>query len=149
MDYQGGILATVDTCYWLVKTEPQEYSYEDLEKRVRDVWDGVKNPVALKNLQDMRPGDPVFIYHTGNEKAIIGVARVVSLPYPDPSNGALPVVELASVYRLSRPVTLSEIKQDPTFEEWELVHQPRLSVMPLTQNYWDKIHAMSGNGHKE
>jgi len=138
----------MDTCYWLVKTEPQEYSYADLEKRVRDVWDGVKNPVALKNLQDMRPGDPVFVYHTGNEKAVIGVARVVSLPYPDPSGSALSVVELAPVYRLSRPVTLAEIKQDPAFEEWELVHLPRLSVMPVTQGYWDKIHAMAGNEPK-
>jgi len=137
----------VDTCYWLVKTEPQEYSYADLEKRVRDVWDGVKNPVALKNLQDMRPGDPVFVYHTGKEKAIIGVARVVSLPYLDLSNSA--VVELAPAYRLSRPVTLAEIKQDPAFEEWELVHLPRLSVMPVTRSYWDKIHAMASNEPKE
>jgi len=139
----------VDTCYWLVKTEPQEYSYTDLEKKVRDVWDGVKNPVALKNLQHMRPGDPVFVYHTGSEKSIIGVARVVSLPYPDPSGGATPVVELAPMYRLSRPVTLAEIKADPAFEEWELVQQSRLSVMPVTRDYWDKVHAISGNGGQE
>lgn len=131
--------------YWLMKTEPREYSYSDLEQAGRDVWDGVRNFTALKNIRNMRPGDMVFIYHTGREKSVAGVARVVSEPYPDPAQKGLYLVELAATYRLNQPVSLAAIKQDPTFSNWELVRLPRLSVMPVAPGFWFRIHQMAGS----
>lgn len=130
--------------FWLLKTEPEQYGYGHLEAKGRDVWDGVKNLAALKNLKSMRPGDLAFIYHTGKERAIAGVAEVVSLPYPDPADNRLTNVELEARYRLGRPVTLAAVKQDPLFKEWELVRLPRLSVMPVLPEYWSRIHSMTG-----
>ncbi|HXF94656.1 MAG TPA: EVE domain-containing protein, partial [Gemmatimonadales bacterium] len=113
--------------YWILKTEPSAYSYSDLERDRRTVWDGVKNPVALKHIGEMRPGDEVVIYHTGNEKAVVGRAEVVSAPYPDPKKNdpRLLVVELAARGRLPRPVTLAEIKADRTFRDLALVRMGR------------------------
>lgn len=131
--------------YWLVKTEPETYSYADLVRLGRDRWNGVKNPVALKHIQSMQPGDQVFIYHTGKEKAIVGVAQVVSHPYPDPelANPRLVVVDLAPEYQLPRAVTLKEIKADPRFHDWALVRQPRLSVMPVNAGQWELVLKLS------
>lgn len=131
--------------YWLVKTEPEEYAYDDLERAGTDVWDGVRNPTALKHLRAMRPGDQVFIYHTGRQRAIVGVAEVVSEPYPDPAARAprYVVVDLRAVRRLPRPVTLDEIKASPAFAGWELVRISRLSVMPVTEGRWRLLHAMA------
>jgi predicted RNA-binding protein with PUA-like domain len=133
--------------YWLMKTEPGEYSYFDLEQAGRDTWDGVKNFTALKNIKNMQPGDLAFIYHTGREKSIAGVARVVSEPYPDPAPApaqkGLFLVDLAAGYRLNRPVSLAAIKQDPAFSSWELVRLPRLSVMPVPAGFWSRIHLMA------
>lgn len=126
--------------YWLLKTEPLDYSYRDLEQRQRDVWDGVKNFVAQKNIKSMQPGDLAFIYHTGKEKAIIGVAEVVSSPYPDPGGEKLMVMDVSPQYRMKRPVTLAEIKKDSFFSGWELVRLPRLSVMPVTRTHWEAVH---------
>lgn len=130
--------------YWLLKTEPGEYGYHDLEKSGRDTWDGVKNFAALKNMKAMRPGDLAFIYHTGGEKSIAGVAEVVSLPYPDPAHKGLYLIDVEPRYRIGRPVTLSEIKKDPSFARWELVRLSRLSVMPVAPDHWSKVHSMAG-----
>ncbi|MGE5605993.1 MAG: EVE domain-containing protein [Bacteroidota bacterium] len=131
--------------YWLAKTEPETYSYADLVRLGRDRWNGVKNPVALKHLKNMQPGDLVFIYHTGKQKAIIGVAKVVSPPYPDPelNNPRFIVVDLQPEYLLPQPVTLKEIRANPAFEDWVLVHQPRLSVMPVSREHWELVHKLS------
>ena len=130
---------------WLVKTEPEEYSYQDLERAGRDVWDGVKNNVALKYMREMKPGDDVFVYHTGRVRAIIGLAKVASKPYPDPSSSdpKHTVVDLEAVGPLGRPVSLAEIKADPVFSEWVLVRNSRLSVMPVPDHLWERIIAMS------
>lgn len=127
--------------YWLLKTEPGEYSYEDLVRAGRDLWDGVRNPGALKNLRAMRPGDEALFYHTGGERQVVGVCRVVSEPYPDPGAGdpRLVVVDVEPVRRLARPVTLAAIKADPAFADWELVRQARLSVMPVPEPLWHRV----------
>lgn len=120
--------------HWLLKTEPSTYSWNDLEREKTAVWDGVSNPVALKNIAAMKPGDDALIYHTGDEKAVVGLARVTKAAYPDPKakDARLVVVEIAPVRPLTRPVTLQEIKADPTFGESPLVRQGRLSVVPLS-----------------
>jgi predicted RNA-binding protein with PUA-like domain len=131
--------------YWLAKTEPESYSYADLERLGRDRWNGVKNFVALKHIRHMKIGDSIFIYHTGKEKSIVGVAEVVSQAYPDPTeeDTRFVVVDVIPRYRLTRTVSLAEIKQDPTFQNWELVKQSRLSVMPVHEDHWQLIHHLS------
>lgn len=128
--------------YWLAKTEPESFSYADLERLGQDRWNGVKNFAALKHMKNMELGDLVFIYHTGKEKAIVGVAEVVSKAYPDPSetDKRFIVVDVKPCYPLDRPVTLKEIKSNPVFQEWELVRQSRLSVMPVSKEHWQFIH---------
>jgi predicted RNA-binding protein with PUA-like domain len=116
--------------YWLVKTEPTTYSYDDLQREGVATWDGVKNPVALKNLRAMRPGDDVFVYHTGNEKAVIGLASVVAAGDPP---------KLKAKRRLPRAVTLAEIKQDKTFADSALVRMGRLSVMPVAPPQYQRL----------
>jgi predicted RNA-binding protein with PUA-like domain len=119
---------------WLLKTEPGTYSYDDLEREGRAVWDGVSNPVALKNLRAMKEGDRAFVYHTGDERAVVGRAEVVKAAYPDPrgSSERLVVVDLKAAGRLPRPLTLDQIKKLPVFADSPLVRQGRLSVVPLT-----------------
>ena len=126
---------------WLLKTEPSAYSYDDLEREGRAVWDGVTNPVALKNLRAMKAGDEAFVYHTGDEKAVVGRARVARDAYADPKKGdaRLVVVDLEPVGRMKVPVTLAEIKAMPAFADSPLVRQGRLSVVPLTRAQWDFI----------
>ncbi len=126
---------------WLLKTEPGEYSYKDLEKEEVAVWDGVKAPAALKNLREMKSGDEVLIYHTGKEKAVVGTGRVVKEAYPDPEkeNDRYVVVEVAVGKPLNRPVSLAVIKESNLFPDWELVKQPRLSVVPVSEEQWEKI----------
>jgi predicted RNA-binding protein with PUA-like domain len=127
--------------YWLLKTEPTTYSWGDLVKAKRAVWDGVKNPTALRNLRDMKVGDQVFIYHTGDEKQIVGIARVVKAAYPDPKAGdeSLVVVDLEPVKPLKVPVTLAAIKADKRYAAWALVRIPRLSVMPVEASHWKEL----------
>lgn len=119
---------------WLVKTEPQAYSYADLEREGRATWDGVTNPAALKNLRAMQAGELVVVYHTGDEKAAVGLARVARAAYPDPRAGQarLVVVDLEPVRRLPAPVSLADIKASPLFDGSPLVRQSRLSVVPLS-----------------
>lgn len=131
--------------YWLLKTEPESYAYSSLEQLGRDKWDGVRNFSALNYMKQIEPGDKIFIYHTGKEKAIVGVAEAVSTAYPDPGeqDPRFKVFDLVPRYRLQRPVTLKEIKEDPFFNEWQLVHKPRLSVMPVLKKHWDLIHRLA------
>ena len=131
---------------WLLKTEPGTYGYDDLEREKRAAWDGVSNPVALKNLRAMKEGDAVLIYHTGNEKAVVGTALVVRAAYPDPKakDPRLVVVDLTPAGRLERPVTLAEIKALPAFAESPLLRQGRLSVVPLTKTQWNALTRMAG-----
>ena len=117
---------------WLLKTEPGTYSYDDLEREGGTRWDGVTNPVALRNLKAMKAGDRVVVYHTGDEKSAVGLAEVTREAYADPKDKRLPVVDIAPRGRLARPVTLAEIKAQAVFAESPLVRQPRLSVVPLT-----------------
>lgn len=130
--------------FWLLKTEPEEYGYADLAAAGRDRWDGVRNPTALRHLRAMAPGDRAFIYHSGKQRAVVGVAEVVSAPYPDPADPRLAVVDLEPRGRLARPVTLAAIKADPAFAGWELVRLPRLSVMPVPPVFWEQILQMGG-----
>lgn len=127
--------------YWLLKTEPETFSYGDLERLRRDRWNGVKNFAALKHLRQMHPGDLAFIYHTGKEKAIVGVAEIVTEAYPDPaeSDERFIVADVIPRYSLKHPVTLKEIKADPLFQAWELVRLSRLSVMPVPETLWNAI----------
>jgi len=131
--------------YWILKTEPTAYSYARLESEKTAVWDGVANPVALKNLRSMEKGDELMIYHTGAEKAVIGTATVVKEAYPDPKAGdpSLVVIEIKVGKRLARPVTLAQIKADATFAEMALVRQGRLSVVPSTSAQWKRLLALS------
>jgi len=130
---------------WLLKTEPSTYGYDDLEKAKRAVWDGVANPVALRNLRAMKVGDRVIVYHTGDEKAAVGLAEVVRAAYPDPKakDERMVVVDLEARGRLPRPVPLAEIKALAVFEDSPLVRQGRLSVVPLTAAQWK---ALTGGG---
>lgn len=131
---------------WLVKTEPDDYSFQDLQKAGRDVWDGVRNHAALKHMRAMKVGDEVFVYHTGNVRSIVGLARVVAEAYPDPQadDEKWVVVDLEAVTPLPRPVSLAEIKADPAFSDWELVRISRLSVMPVPDPLWERILTMAG-----
>lgn len=130
--------------YWVLKTEPSEYGFADLVRERRTRWSGVSNPVALKNIRSMRPGDEALIYHTGNEKAAVGLARIASEPYPDPSDPKLVVVDVEAGAPLKRAVTLAEIKAEPAFAEIGLVRTPRLSVVPLEPAQWKRLLAMGG-----
>jgi predicted RNA-binding protein with PUA-like domain len=124
---------------WLLKTEPSEYAYEDLEREGRARWDGVRNPAALRNLRAMKDGDRVLVYHTGSEKAVVGLAEVVRAAYPDPKAPKLAVVDLEARGRLARPVPLSEVKALADFAQSPLVRQGRLSVVPLTSVQWKTL----------
>jgi predicted RNA-binding protein with PUA-like domain len=130
---------------WLVKEEPENYSFDQFVADGRTVWSGVKNPVAQRNLRSMKKGDRVFYYHTGKEKAVIGTAKVAVEAYPDPkdTSGKLVVVELVPERKLQRPVTLAEIKAAGRFPDFPLVRIPRLSVMPVTDDQWEAIEKMA------
>lgn len=132
--------------YWLLKTEPATYSWQDLVDEKRTVWDGVKSPAALKNMAQMKPGDMAFIYHTGKERAIKGLARVEKTAYPDPQEDdrRLVVIELSALESLPRPVTLAQIKASKSFPEWELLRQPRLSVVPVSREQWEAVLKWAG-----
>jgi len=119
---------------WLLKTEPGTYGYGDLEREGRAVWDGVTNPQALKNLRAMAVGDPVFVYHTGDEKRVVGMAKVKRSAYPDPQKDdeRMVVVDIEPTGWLPKPVTLADLKGEALFGESPLVRQGRLSVVPLT-----------------
>jgi predicted RNA-binding protein with PUA-like domain len=132
--------------YWLLKTEPDGYSYADLERDSSTVWDGVSNHLALKHLRTMEIGDLVLIYHTGKERRVIGVAQVITQPYPDPKldDAKRVVVQLRAVQRLPQPLTLTQIKQDEHFEGFDLLRLSRLSVVPVSESHWQRLLHLTG-----
>ena len=129
--------------HWVLKTEPSEYGFPDLVRDRRTRWEGVSNPVALKHLRSMLEGDEALIYHTGNEKALVGRARIASAPYPDPSDPKLVVVDVEAGQPLPRAVPLAAIKADPAFAELGLVRVPRLSVVPVEPGQWERLLAVA------
>jgi predicted RNA-binding protein with PUA-like domain len=133
---------------WLFKEEPTHYGYDDFVKDGKAVWSGVKNPVAQKHLHTVKKGDRIFYYHTGDEKAIVGIAKAVGNAYPDPddASGKSAVVDITPVRKLKRAVTLKEIKADPSFKTFPLVRISRLSVMPVSDAEWARIEKISEAG---
>ena len=121
--------------YFLAKTDPDTYSIDDLQQEKKTVWDGVMNPQAVRNIREMRPGDKVFIYHSGGLSAVVGLARVASEPRPDPKQPKSAVSEFEYLGRLDPPTTLAEIKQSGLFEDWALVRQGRLSTMAVPESF--------------
>ncbi len=134
--------------YWLLKTEPGTYAYADLARAGRAVWDGVSNALALKHLRTMKKGDLAFIYHTGDEKQIVGTAEIVNDPYPDPKQDdpRLVVVDLQPRQELKKPVPLSAIKSRKDFADFALVRMGRLSVVPVSPQRWKQLLEMAGAG---
>jgi predicted RNA-binding protein with PUA-like domain len=126
---------------WLVKEEPTHYGWDAFVKDKKAVWSGVRNALAQRHLRTIEKGDRIFYYHTGDEKAVVGIAKALSGPYPDPEDnaGKYVAVDIAPVKRLPRPVTLAEIKADPAFKDFALVRIARLSVMPVTDAQWTRI----------
>ena len=131
---------------WLFKTEPSAYSWQQLERDRRTAWDGVKNALALKHLAAVAEGDEVLVYHTGDEKAAVGIARVVRSAYPDPKAGdaKLVVVDLVPLRALPSSVTLAAMRTNPKLAGFDLLRLPRLSVMPVSAAYWTAILRMAG-----
>jgi predicted RNA-binding protein with PUA-like domain len=131
---------------WLVKEEPDHYGYGQLEREGKTVWAGVRNPLAQKHLRSIRRGDRIFYYHTGKEKAVVGIAQALSDAYPDPSDtsGQLHALDVGPVRKLPTPVTLASIKADAAFSSFPLVRMSRLSVMPVTDEEWKRICGMGG-----
>jgi predicted RNA-binding protein with PUA-like domain len=126
---------------FLLKEEPENYAFDAFVKDGATTWTGVRNPVAQRHLRTIRKGDQVFYYHTGKQKAVVGIARATSDAYPDPADksGRSYVVDLAPVKKLPRPVTLAEIKADGRFADFALTRVPRLSVMPVSEKQWAMI----------
>ena len=131
--------------YWLLKEEPKNYSFDILEKEKNTTWDWIKNNLALKHIKQIKKGDELFIYHSGVEKLIIGIAKAISKPYPDPNqnNEKLLVFDIKIKKRLKRAISLKEIKSNSIFKDFELVRLSRLSVMPVSQKYWNYIIKLS------
>ncbi len=131
---------------FLVKTEPSTYSFANLQRDKRTVWDGVSNPVALKHLATIRKGDTVVVYHTGDEKQAVGLAVAASDPYPDPKLGDPKrlVVQLAADRLLPGPVTLAQVKADAVLKGTELARLPRLSVMPFDEAQYQRLLKLAG-----
>lgn len=135
---------------WLFKEEPEHYSYGDLERDGATLWDGVTNNLARQNLRKVQPGDRVLFYHTGKERAIVGEMLVLEGPMPEPgsSDPRSVVVKVAPVGRWAAPVRLEQIKQDPLFKDWELVRLPRLSVMPVSAEQWQRLERLAEPGRE-
>ena len=131
--------------YWILKTDTDTYPFDQLVRERRAVWDGVTNALALKHIRSMAKGDQAFIYHSGDEKALVGLARIVSDPYPDPKakDPKLAVVDIEAGDRLARPVTLAEVKADPAFADLGLVRMSRLSVIPVPAEQWKRLLTMA------
>jgi predicted RNA-binding protein with PUA-like domain len=129
---------------WLFKEEPTHYSFDDLTRDGRTAWTGVRNPLAQKHLRSMHEADRIFFYHTGDVKAVVGIAKAASAPYPDPADktGKLYAIDVAPVKKLKSPVTLAAIKADKAFAAVPLVRMPRLSVMPVDDEEWTRIETL-------
>ena len=133
--------------YWIVKTEPSTYSFDQLERDGTTVWDGVRNNLALKHLREMKRGDRVLVYHSGEEKAVVGLAEVAAEAYPDPKqkDPKLVVVELKAAGRLPHPVPLAEIKKERALADLALVRIGRLSVAPASAEQFNRLLKMGGS----
>ena len=129
----------------MFKEEPTHYSYDDLARDGKTSWTGVRNPVAQRHLRSVKKGDRIFFYHTGNEKAVVGIAKAGADAYPDPADkdGKLYAVDVVPVKKLPAPVTLAAVKADKFFVTFELTRLPRLSVMPVDDTQWDRIVGMA------
>jgi predicted RNA-binding protein with PUA-like domain len=130
---------------WLFKSDPDDYGFPHLERDRKTTWDGVRNPQALGYLRQVKTGDQILIYHTGEEKAVVGLAEAVKPAYPDPkgADDKLVVVDIRAKGRLKQPVPLAKIKEDKSFADLHLVRMSRLSVMPVSQAHWDKLLKMA------
>jgi predicted RNA-binding protein with PUA-like domain len=133
--------------YWLLKADPADFGWSHLVRDRGTTWDGVSNNLALKHMRAVRRGDEAFIYHSGAEKAVVGVARVASDPYEDPERGdpRLVVFDLKPEGALQEPVSLAQIKSLSVFRDFPLVRMPRLSVMPVPAALWQRILRMAGD----
>lgn len=131
---------------WLLKSDPETYSFDDLLREGTTRWDGVSNNLALKNLRNFHLGDLALIYHTGEERAVVGIAEILSDPYPDPARNdpRLVVVDVKAREKLKHPVSLDEIKRQAAFRTFDLVKLPRLSVMPVSDAQWAALLALAG-----
>ena len=129
--------------YWIVKTEPSTYSWKDLERKGEDTWDGVRNYQARNFLKLMGLGDQVLIYHSGTEKALVGLAQVSQAVFPDPQDEAWIAVKLQAIQPLSNPVTLSKLQTEPSLAEISLLKQSRLSVHSLSKEAYQLIQTLS------
>jgi predicted RNA-binding protein with PUA-like domain len=136
--------------YWLLKTEPDAYSWDDLAKDKKTRWDGVTNALALKHIRTIKKGDLALIYHTGDERAAVGIAQITSDPYADPAAGdeKIVVFDLKPKRKLPRPVTLAEFKADKAFAGWDLLRIGRLSVVPVPPALWERIEELSEQKEK-
>ena len=136
------------TNYWLVKQEPsgpRGYNFSTLQKEKTTVWDGVHNNLALKHMRNMKKGDSVLYYHTGDERQAVGIMTVTSKPYPNPEedNERFVVVDVKCKRQLDKPVSLEQMKKEKSFKNWELLRISRLSVMPVPKTIWAKIISLS------
>jgi len=129
--------------YWLMKSEPTKYSYDDLERDGATDWDGVRNNAARLHLRAMKPGDEAFFYHSMADKAVVGIIRIAGPQAPDGADGEWVKVPVTPVRRLPRPITLAEIKADPALAAMELLRQSRLSVAPVRPEEWERILEMA------
>ncbi len=131
--------------YWLAKSEPEAYSWQQLVKDGKTAWTGVRNFTARNNLRAMKKNDLVFFYHSGDEKSVVGLARVEKESYPDPTaeEGDWSCVDLAAVKAVNKPVSLAQIKSDKTLHDMVLVKQSRLSVSPLTKAQFERVLALA------
>ena len=132
--------------FWLLKTEPSTYSYDDLARDKKTTWDGVTNNAALKNIRGMRKGDLALVYHTGDQRTIVGVAEIASAPYADPKadDDKFVVVDLKPKKKLKQPVTLDTIKSDKAFAGWDLLRIGRLSIVPTPPAMWQRVMQLAG-----
>ena len=130
---------------WLFKTEPSVYSYQQLVKDKKTMWDGVANNLALMHLKDIKKGEQIFIYHTGDEKQAVGIARALGSAYSDPSkdNPRMLVVDIEPVKALAKPVTLVQVKAHPKLKSFDLVRNSRLSIMKVTDEQWEIVEGMA------
>ena len=131
---------------WLIKEEPDHYSYADLERDGTTLWDGVTNNLARQNLRKIRSGDRLLFYHTGKERAIVGIVKVIAEAHPDSTDPAWRAIDVAAVEPLPTPVGLDRIKADKRFAGMALVRLPRLSVQPVTDAEWRLVCHMGGRG---
>ena len=136
--------------YWLLKTEPDCYAWDDFARDKSTVWDGVTNALALKHIRSMKKGDLALVYHTGDERQAVGLAEVKSDPYPDPKAGddRIAVVDVKVKKKLANPVSLGVIKADRAFEGFDLIRNGRLGVVPVPRAMWDRILELSENGEE-